>query len=200
MGLIRPCFADELIGCEASQALEAFSGVVGGDEVVEVSSQLIVAVVVEAPDGGVLDGAVHPLDLTVRPGMVDPGEAKLDAMVAAVHGEHVGHGPGRGPIGMTGCEAELDAVIGQHRMDPVGHGRDEGFEEGGRGDAIGAFRQLDQGELAGSVYRDEQVELAFGGLQLGDVDVEEADRVGLELLLGGFLTFDIGEPADTVAL
>jgi len=44
------------------------------------------------------------------------------------------------------------------------------------------------------------VELAFGGLQLGDVDVEEADRVGLELLLGGFLTFDIGEPADTVAL
>jgi hypothetical protein len=38
---------------------------VGGDEVVEVSSQLIVAVVVEALDGGILDGAVHPLDLAV---------------------------------------------------------------------------------------------------------------------------------------
>jgi hypothetical protein len=59
---------------------------------------------------------------------------------------------------------------------------------------------LDEGKLAGSVYRDEQVELAFGGLYLRDVDVEEADRVGLEPLLGWFLTFDIGEPADAVAL
>jgi hypothetical protein len=65
VGLVGPCFAEELVGCDASQALEAFSEVVGGDEVVEVSSQLIVAVVVEALDGGILDGAVHPLDLAV---------------------------------------------------------------------------------------------------------------------------------------
>jgi hypothetical protein len=58
---------------------------------------------------------------------------------------------------------------------------------------------LDEGELAGSVHRDEHGELAFGGLRLRDVDVEEAGRVGLEPLLGWFLTFDIGEPADAVA-
>ena len=30
-------------------------------------------------DGRVLDGSVHPFDLTVGPGMVDLGEAVLDA-------------------------------------------------------------------------------------------------------------------------
>jgi hypothetical protein len=69
VGLVGPCFADELVGCEASQALEAFSEGVGCDEVVAVSSQLIVAVGVEARDGGIPDGAVHPLDLAVGPGM-----------------------------------------------------------------------------------------------------------------------------------
>jgi hypothetical protein len=34
-----------------------------------VLAELVVALVVEAPDGGVLDGAVHPLDLTICPGM-----------------------------------------------------------------------------------------------------------------------------------
>jgi hypothetical protein len=40
--------------------------------------------------------------------MVDLGEAMLDAMVAAAHGEHVGHVSGRGPIGDL-CEMCLIA-------------------------------------------------------------------------------------------
>ena len=113
-GLGSPCFADEFVGCEAAQALETACEVVGGDEVLEVPPELFVAVVVEAFDGRVLDGAVHPFDLTIGPGMVDAGEAVLDAMLLASHGEHMGHVPGCGSVGVTWCKAELDAVVGEH--------------------------------------------------------------------------------------
>ncbi len=60
-----PCFADELVRCEAFERLESASEVVGRDEVREVLPELVVALVVESLDGCVLDGAVHPLDLAV---------------------------------------------------------------------------------------------------------------------------------------
>jgi hypothetical protein len=44
---------------------------------------------------------------------------------------------------------------------------------------------LDEGELAGSVDGNEEVGLSFCGLQLGDVEMEETDRVRLELSLDG---------------
>lgn len=72
-----------LIGCEATQCLEPAGVIVGIDEELQVGAQLFVAVVVVAFDGGVLDGAVHPLDLTIRPRMVGFGQAMLDAVLAA---------------------------------------------------------------------------------------------------------------------
>lgn len=71
-------------------------------------AQLIVIVIVEALDGGVLDGPIHPLDLAVRPGMVDLCEPVLDAMFVADAVEDVLKGmPVAGPVG------ELNAVVGQ---------------------------------------------------------------------------------------
>ena len=61
----RPALADELVGREALQRLQAPAEVVGCNEVGEVLSELVVAGVVEALNGGVLDGAVHALDLPV---------------------------------------------------------------------------------------------------------------------------------------
>ena len=52
-------------------------------------SELRVGLVVIAPNGGFLEGAVHPLDLTVGPGMVRLGEAVLGTMLAADAVEHV---------------------------------------------------------------------------------------------------------------
>jgi hypothetical protein len=127
-GLGCPCFADEFVGSEAAQPLEALAEVVGGDEVVEVLPELYVAVVMIAVDGSVLDGAVHPLDLAVGPGVVDAGEAVLDAMLLASHGEHVSHVSSCGSVRVARREAELDAVIGEHGVDAVGHGGDEGCE------------------------------------------------------------------------
>jgi hypothetical protein len=42
--------------------------------------------------------------------------------------------------------------------------------------------QFSKGELGGAVDRYEEIQLAFLGAYLGNVDVEEADRVGLEPL------------------
>jgi hypothetical protein len=53
--------------------------------------------------------------------------------------------------------------------------------------------QLGKGELGGPVDGDEEVEPAFGGVHLGNVDVEVADRIGLELALAQLVAFDIGQ-------
>ncbi len=46
--------------------------------------------IVEALDGGVLDGAVHPLDLPVGPGMLGLGETVVDIIPGAGDFEGVG--------------------------------------------------------------------------------------------------------------
>src|SRR4051812_20610464 len=86
-----------------------------------------------------------------------------------------------GPICVSRWQTELDAIIGEHRMDFVGNGFDQGDQEGRCGNTIGFFGKLDEGELRSSVDRHEEVELSLGGLHFGDVDVEEADRIRLEL-------------------
>ena len=48
--------------------------VIGGDEVGEVLTQLVVALALEPLDGGILDGAVHALDLGVGPRVACLGE------------------------------------------------------------------------------------------------------------------------------
>ena len=58
---------------------------------------------------------------------------------------------------------------------------------------------LHEREFAGAVYRNEQVQLAFGGLDFSDVDVEEADRIGFELPLRRLVAVDIRQPADAMA-
>lgn len=76
-GLRRPCLADELVGGDALERIEPAAEVVGGNDVGEMLAELVVALVVEAPDGGVLDGSVHPLDLAVGPGVSCLGRAVL---------------------------------------------------------------------------------------------------------------------------
>ncbi len=50
---------------------------------------------------------------------------------------------------------------------------------------------MSDGELGRPVDADEQVELAFGGLHLSNIDVEEAYGVALELLALGLVTFHV---------
>jgi len=132
--------------------------------------------------------------------VIDPGEAVFDAILLAAHLEHVGDEPCCGAIGVTRWQAELDAIVRQDRVDLVGHCLDESGEEGRGGDAVGLVHQPDEGELAGPVDGNEEIELSFGGLHLGDVDVEEADGIGLEFLFGRSLPLHLGQTGNPVTL
>ena len=63
--LLCPCLADVFVGCETPQGFQPAAEVVGGEEVGQVGSELVVRVVVIAVDGRLLDGSVHPLNLPV---------------------------------------------------------------------------------------------------------------------------------------
>jgi hypothetical protein len=75
-----PAFTDELEGGESTESLESFGEIVSSDEVVEVSQQLVMTVVVIALDGRFLDGSVHAFYLPVGPGMIRFCEPMFDAV------------------------------------------------------------------------------------------------------------------------
>ena len=79
-------------------------------------------------------------------------------------------------------------------------GFDERFEEGGCSPRVSLFHEFDNGESRGPVDGHEQIELAFGGPHLGQVDVKEADRLGIEFLPFGRIACDIRQAADAVTL
>ena len=83
LSLGSPGFADELIGCEAFEGFESAAEVVSRDEVGEMAAKLVMAFVVEAPNGGVLDGPVHSLDLPVGPRMLRLGRTMFDVVPGA---------------------------------------------------------------------------------------------------------------------
>src|SRR5437868_863525 len=65
--LLCPGVADVLVGLEAFQDLETASEVVDRNEIGQLRSELVVILVGIAIDRRFLDGAVHPLGLTIRP-------------------------------------------------------------------------------------------------------------------------------------
>ncbi len=85
-------------------------------------------------------------------------------------------------------------------MDAIRHGLQQVFEELPCRPPISLVDQLGDRELARAVYADEQVELAFGGLHFGNIDVEEADRVAFEALTLRFVAFDVRQARDAVSL
>ena len=158
------------------------------------------AVVVEAFDRGVLNGAVNPLDLSVGTGVVGLGQPTLDAMLATDLVEAMDPEERRPTVPVLGQVGELGAVVGHDRVQTIGDGFEQGFQEGDGGRLICLLVQGCERELRGPVDGDEQMELALGRADLGNVDVDEADRIGLERTLGRGPAFDLGQAGDTVAL
>lgn len=87
----------------------------------------LVGLVIEPSDGRVLNGAVHPFDLTVRPRMIEFREAMLDAVLSAGQVEGVGakqlmrgeHLLNFGDTPASPRRGELKAIVGEHRVDRV---------------------------------------------------------------------------------
>lgn len=162
-------------------------------------SQSRVGVVVVAPDGRFFERAVHAFDLAVRPRVVGPGQAMFDIVFAADAIEHVGAVLRGWSIAVLRHVTELDAVAGEHGVDLVRYRHDQAFEESCRSFAIGLIVELDEGEFARAIDGNEHVELAFPCSQFGNADMEVADRILLEALLG-LIAVDCGQPRDGVAL
>ena len=179
------------MGRKPFEDLEAASEVVGRHEVGQMRSELLVIVVVIAIDRRFLEGTVHPLDLTIRPRVIGFGQAVFDTACSADLIEAVDPVTRRPAIAIFRQVGKLDTVIGQHRMQPVRYGRDQCFEEAHGGRTIGFVVQCDEGEFRGSVNRDKQVELALCCSNLSDVDMEIADRVGLEFSFFGALVLTL---------
>jgi hypothetical protein len=94
--------------------------VVGSGEGQDMDPEGIEVRIVEGLDGGVLDGAVHPLGLAIGPGVVGLGELVPDAMLAADAVEDVAHPLGGGTVSVLRQIGESHAVVGEHGMDGIG--------------------------------------------------------------------------------
>jgi hypothetical protein len=193
-----PDFADVLVWREATEGLEPSRKVVGGEEVCEVRPQLLVRLVVEPSDGRFLDRAVHPFDLAFRSWMVRFDQPVLDPVGFADHVE--AHWPGLDGVPLARLLGELDAIDGQDGVDPVRHGLKHVLQELPGRLPVSRCNELHDGELGGSVYSDEQVWLAFGGLHLGNIDVEEPDGLPLQLLALELVAFGIWQSRDAMTL
>lgn len=198
--LFCPGFADGLVGREAFERLQSSREVVGCYEVGEVRCELIVCVVVKALDGRFLDRPVHAFDLSVRPRVLRLRQSMFDAKLLAGAIEGMSAEPGCWTKPILRQVGKLDAVVRQHRVDFVWDCRHQRFEEAAGGGGVGGLCKLDERELGRSVDGDEEMELAFRRAHLGNVDMEEADRIGLELALGRLVAIDVGQPRDAVAL
>jgi hypothetical protein len=129
-----PYLADIFEGCEALEGLQPTAIIVGVDEVVEVRSQLCVAVIMVAFDAGLFDRLVHPFDLAASPLVPNLGEPVLDPVFVAAHVEHLRNPSGCGTVNVAcrGGKDELDTIVGEHCVGSVwyrSHQRDQ--ESGG---------------------------------------------------------------------
>ena len=155
-------------------------------------------VVMEAFDGCFLDCPVHPLNLTVRPGMIGFRQTMFDLVRFADHVEAHGARPGR--IAVTELISELDAVIGQNGVDPVRDHTQEIFEKFPGRLPINFPDQVCDSEFACPVDSNEEVQLALSSLYFGNIDVKKAYGIAFETLSFGLVSFDIRKPGYPVAL
>ena len=161
-------------------------------------SELVMGVVEVSLYSGVFDGSVHAFDLSVSPRVVGFRESVFDSMNMADAVEGMAAEACGWSLAVLGQVGELDAVVGEHGVDAVRNRFNERFEEGGSGPHICFFDEFDHRELRGPVDGHEQVELALGRSYLSQVDMEEADRISVELLPASLIAFHIGQTADAV--
>jgi hypothetical protein len=121
----------------------------------------------EARDGGPFDGAIHALDLALRPRMLGLGQPMDDVVESAGIPEGVGAEEfltlddlsdlGRAPGFALGIR-EVRAFIGEHGVDLVGHGLHHSVQEVSRDPRFGLLMEFGEGELGCAVNGNEQVE------------------------------------------
>ena len=85
-------------------------------------------------------------------------------------------------------------------MNLIWHGFEHVLQELPGRLAVCFLDELGHGKLARAVDANEQEELSFSSLHFGNVYVEEADRVALELRPPRFVALDVRQARDTMPL
>ena len=123
-------------------------------------AKLVVAVVMIAPDSRLLEGAVHALNLSVRPRMIWFRQPMLNPVGSAEQIKHMGAPPGRRPQTVLWQVAELNTVVSEYGMDLVRDDRDQSLQEGGCRFSVRLLMELSESKLRSAVNRNKQVELS----------------------------------------
>lgn len=152
-------------------------------------AELLVAFIVIPFDRGILDGAVHPLNLAIGPWMVGLGQATFDPI--RFTNQVVAHLAERHAVPVPRLLCKLDAIVCKIGVELVGHDFEQMFQELPRCLAVGLLNKLRDRELAGSINGNKEIELAFLGPNFSDIDMEIANRTPLELLPLGFVAFHV---------
>jgi hypothetical protein len=116
-------------------------------------------------------------DSAPGPWMVRFGQTMFNPIRLTDHVE--AHRPRIGSVPVSRLLRKLDTVIGQDRVELERHGLKEVFKGLPGRLAIGFLDQLRQRKFAGPVDGHKEIELALFGPDLGNVDVEEAERVSV---------------------
>jgi len=167
---------------------------------VQVGIELLMALVMRACDGGILNRPVHAFHLAIGPGMLDLGETVFNPVFLTAQVEQMGDVRGGRAVCVAWRKRKLDAIVRQHGVDVVGHPSDQRDQERGGCAPVCVAHELDEDEFAGAVDCHRQVQLAFRRTDLSDIDMNVADGVGLEWLLRWLVSSHVRQPADPVAL
>ena len=108
--------------------------------------------------------------------------------------------PGTSYVLVATLLGELDAVVGQVGLDLGKHGLKHIQQEFLGGPSDGSVNDLRDREFGGKVSADEHVQLAIGYPYLSNIDLKEADRLPLVVLVPGLVAFDVRQARDAVSV
>lgn len=162
------------------------------------AAKLIVAVVVIAFDGRILDRPVHPFDLAIGPWMVRFSQSVFYFICLVDHVE--AHRPRINCVPVPRLLCELDAIVRENGVDFVRNGFQQVLKKLPCGLAICFLNQLRHRKLAGAINGNKEMELAFLGSNLCDIDMELANRIALELLPLRLVACDVRQSGYAIPL
>lgn len=119
------------------------------------------------------DGAVHPLNLVVCPGMFYLGQAMLDAVCFAGSRKDVAE-----IVNVAGTIGKLNTIVCQHSVDGIENCFDQIAQELGGRHLTCLPVQFGIVKLGRPVDGDEEVAFAFGGVNFSNINVKIADGIG----------------------
>jgi hypothetical protein len=178
-------FPNELCWCEAFERLEPSGVIVGIDEQIEMSAQLVVVIVEVSFDGSLLDRPVHTLDLAAfrgkgpldlflipqAPRVIGFGQAMLDLVGIANHIEAVHAELCNPTVPVPWLIGKLYPVIGQDDVDLVGNGFQNSLKKDYGCGPVRLFIEPDDGKFRCAINGYEHVEIAFTRPDFGDIEI-----------------------------